>query len=249
MLAANAAPAVFDARAAAVAALQAEIDAEEEEERATSAEDASRLAAERRERANRASRDCPYLDTVNRALLDFDFEKCCSVSLSPNNVYACLVCGKYFAGRGPNTHAYTHSLEATHHVFMNLHTGKVYCLPDAYEIVDRSLDDIRHVLDPTFTPAQIEETETKKMWSRGLDGTDYLTGAIGLNNLKATDYVNVVLQALMRVKPVRNFFLRSARGGDESGGGGGGAAAAAETRVRSIHWSPYDPVRVVDADP
>ena len=28
--------------------------------------------------------------------LDFDFEKCCSVSLSPINVYACLVCGKYF---------------------------------------------------------------------------------------------------------------------------------------------------------
>lgn len=28
--------------------------------------------------------------------LDFDFEKCCVVSLSPVNVYACLVCGKYF---------------------------------------------------------------------------------------------------------------------------------------------------------
>jgi len=28
--------------------------------------------------------------------LDFDFEKCCVVSLSPINVYACLVCGKYF---------------------------------------------------------------------------------------------------------------------------------------------------------
>lgn len=28
--------------------------------------------------------------------LDFDFEKCCSVSLSPINVYVCLVCGKYF---------------------------------------------------------------------------------------------------------------------------------------------------------
>jgi hypothetical protein len=28
--------------------------------------------------------------------LDFDFEKCCSVSLSPINVYVCLVCSKYF---------------------------------------------------------------------------------------------------------------------------------------------------------
>ena len=37
----------------------------------------------------------------------------------------------------------------------------------------------------------------------GLDGTDYLTGAVGLNSLRATDYVNVVLQSLMRVGPVR----------------------------------------------
>lgn len=53
------------------------------------------------------SRLCPYLDTINRHMLDFDFEKLCSVSLSRINVYACLVCGKYFQGRGPNTHAYT----------------------------------------------------------------------------------------------------------------------------------------------
>ena len=31
-------------------------------------------------------------------MLDFDFEKLCSVSLSHLNVYACLVCGKYFQG-------------------------------------------------------------------------------------------------------------------------------------------------------
>lgn len=44
------------------------------------------------------SRYCPYLDTINRGLLDFDFEKLCSISLSKINVYACLVCGKYFQG-------------------------------------------------------------------------------------------------------------------------------------------------------
>jgi hypothetical protein len=42
------------------------------------------------------SRQCPYLDTIDRNVLDFDFEKLCSVSLSRINVYACLVCGKYF---------------------------------------------------------------------------------------------------------------------------------------------------------
>ena len=31
--------------------------------------------------------------------LDFDFEKCCSVSLTHVNVYVCLVCGKYFQVR------------------------------------------------------------------------------------------------------------------------------------------------------
>ena len=41
---------------------------------------------------------CPYLDTINRHVLDFDFEKLCSISLSRINVYACLVCGKYFQG-------------------------------------------------------------------------------------------------------------------------------------------------------
>lgn len=123
-------------------------------------------------------RECPYLDTVNRQViipstylpfiyiqrievsnrpflfetqvLDFDFEKFCSVSLSNLNVYGCLVCGKYFQGRARKSHAYTHSLEMGHHVFINLHTEKIYCLPDGYEVSDPSLDDIRSVLNPRF---------------------------------------------------------------------------------------------------
>lgn len=65
-------------------------------------------------------------------------------------MYACLVCGKYYQGRGQKSHAYTHSLEAGHHVYINLRTEKVYCLPDGYEINDPSLDDIRHVLNPRY---------------------------------------------------------------------------------------------------
>lgn len=48
-------------------------------------------------------RKCPYLDTVNRQLLDFDMEKLCSVTLTNMNVYSCLVCGSFFQGRGQNT--------------------------------------------------------------------------------------------------------------------------------------------------
>ena len=63
-----------------------------------------------------------------------------------------------------------HALEAGHHMFMKLETGKVYCLPDGYEIEDRSLDDIRHVLNPTFTAKELAVVDAGCAWSRSLDG-------------------------------------------------------------------------------
>jgi len=170
-------------------------------------EDDVRRAPERRPRQVELRRDCPYLDTVNRQVLDFDFEKFCSISLSNLNVYACLVCGKYFQGRGLKSHAYTHSLEAGHHVFINLQTERAYCLPDGYEINDPSLEDIRHVLNPRFTKEQVLNLDKNKQWSRALDGSNYVPGMVGLNNIKETDFVNVTIQSLMRVTPLRNFFL------------------------------------------
>ncbi|CAN6206873.1 unnamed protein product [Urochloa humidicola] len=170
-------------------------------------EDDVRRAPERRPRQVELRRDCPYLDTVNRQVLDFDFEKFCSISLSNLNVYACLVCGKYFQGRGLKSHAYTHSLEAGHHVFINLQTERAYCLPDGYEINDPSLEDIRHVLNPRFTKEQVLQLDKNKQWSRALDGSNYLPGMVGLNNIKETDFVNVTIQSLMRITPLRNFFL------------------------------------------
>jgi uncharacterized UBP type Zn finger protein len=85
-------------------------------------------------------RKCPYLDTINPQLLDFDFEKVCSISLSDQNVYACLVCGKYFKGRGKNTHAFTHSVQNGHHVFINLSNDKIYCLPGMYVFIGIALN-------------------------------------------------------------------------------------------------------------
>ncbi|VAI68670.1 unnamed protein product [Triticum turgidum subsp. durum] len=180
---------------------------EEEEDEDDEEEEDERRAPERRPRQVELRRDCPYLDTVNRQVLDFDFEKFCSISLSNLNVYVCLVCGKYYQGRGLKSHAYTHSLEAGHHVFINLQTEKVYCLPDGYEINDPSLEDIRHVLNPRFAREQVKILDKNKQWSRALDGSNYLPGMVGLNNIKETDFVNVTIQSLMRITPLRNFFL------------------------------------------
>ena len=116
------------------------------------------------------SRSCPYLDTINRSVLDFDFEKLCSVTLSPLNVYACLVCGIYYQGRGINTPAYVHSGETDHHVFMNLHTLKFFCIPDNYEIIDSSLDDIKLVCNPIFPDEVIRKLGTNERVCRPITG-------------------------------------------------------------------------------
>ena len=98
---------------------------------------------------------CPYLDTVDRSVLDFDYEKVCSVTLSTSSVYACLVCGAFFRGRAVGTPAHTHSLAADHHVFLCLATQRAYCLPDDYEIGGHALDDMRRVLDPRYSAADV----------------------------------------------------------------------------------------------
>ncbi|CAH0488867.1 unnamed protein product [Peronospora farinosa] len=157
-------------------------------------------------------RKCPYLDTVNHQLLDFDFEKVCSISLSDQNVYACLVCGKYFKGRGRNTHAFTHSVQSSHHVFINLQTDRIYCLPDNYEVVDHTLKPVQDALRPTFEAAQIARLDENRILAQDAFGVSYLPGFIGLNNLKHTDYINVVVQALAHVPPLRDFFLANKTG-------------------------------------
>ncbi|KFD52615.1 hypothetical protein M514_06462 [Trichuris suis] len=156
---------------------------------------------------HKASRSCPYLDSINRQVLDFDFEKQCSVSLSHLNVYACLVCGKYFQGRGTNTHAYTHSVDIGHRVFLNLQTLRFYCLPDNYEIIDSSLNDIKFLLQPTYSFEQIQKLGKSTKLSRAFDGTTYYPGIVGLNIIKNNDYCNVVLHALSHVPPLRDYFL------------------------------------------
>ncbi|KAL7058278.1 hypothetical protein AAHC03_017118 [Spirometra sp. Aus1] len=153
------------------------------------------------------SRTCPYLDTINRQMLDFDFEKLCSVSLSHLNVYACLVCGKYFQGRGSSTHAHTHSVNEDHHVFLNLETHRFYCLPDNYEIIDGSLEDITYLLNPTFLKTDIAQLDVSSSMVRAYNGLTYYPGFVGLNNIKANDYCNVILQLLSHISPLRDFFL------------------------------------------
>ncbi|KAG8387673.1 hypothetical protein BUALT_Bualt02G0045800 [Buddleja alternifolia] len=125
---------------------------------------------------NGTTRDCPFLDTVDRKCLDFDFVKKMLLNWSERR---CLCMFERF-----------------------------YCLPDGYEVIDPSLDDIRHVLNPRLTTEQVGQLDANRQWSWALDGSYYLPGMVGLSNIKeAPDFVNVTIQSLMRVTPLRNFFL------------------------------------------
>lgn len=66
----------------------------------------------------------------------------------------------------------------------------------------------KYVLNPTFSVEQIKAFDKNQKMSRAYDGTVYLPGIVGLNNIKANDYSNVVLQALVNIKPIRDHFLR-----------------------------------------
>jgi len=155
---------------------------------------------------------CPYLSTISRPSLDFDFEPTCSVTLVSNNIYCCLVCGVNFRGRSKQTPAYIHSVDEDHNVFMSLEKGTFWCLPDGYQIVDPSLDDITRAFKPVYSKEEIALIDSQTDLSRDLFGRRYLPGFVGLNNLNKTDCINATIQALVHVKPLRDFFLRCGDG-------------------------------------
>ncbi|KAI9748054.1 MAG: hypothetical protein M1815_003636 [Lichina confinis] len=167
----------------------------------------SALTSHRRQEAPAEGYTDLYLDTINRSVLDFDFEKLCSVTLSNINVYACLVCGRYYQGRGPKSHAYFHSLEVGHHVFVNMGTKRVYVLPEGYEVKSKSLEDIKFVVDPRYSKEAVAKLDTEPESSRDLAGKKYTPGFVGLNNIKENDYLNVIVHSLAHVPPLRNFFM------------------------------------------
>lgn len=155
----------------------------------------------------RRGSECPYMDTINRRSLDFDAEAVCCETLSIRNVYGCLVCGRYFAGRGRSSPAYAHSMRSSHHLFINVQTTLVYCLPEQYEVRDSSLADIRTALRPIFTRSDVATLDNRPRHVRLLDGERRLRGVVGLDNLGKTDGIAVTFQLLLCARPVRDALL------------------------------------------
>ena len=99
----------------------------------------------------------------------------------------------------------------------------MYILPESYEVKTAALDDIKYVINPTFTKPQVSKLDKENPEKYTLTNERYIPGTpschliskllilragfVGINNIKANDYVNVVLQILTHVPPLRNFFI------------------------------------------
>jgi U4/U6.U5 tri-snRNP-associated protein 2 len=82
------------------------------------------------------------------------------------------------AGRGKTTPAYSHSLNEEHHVYINLQTLKVYILPESYEVKSAALDDIKYVVNPTFTKSQITKLDKENQEKYTLTNEKYIPGKL-----------------------------------------------------------------------
>ena len=73
---------------------------------------------------------------------------------------------------------------------------------------DSSLDDIKYVLNPTFDRDHIAHLDKNDKLSRAIDGSMYSPGIVGMNNIKANDYCNVVLQVSGPISLISYYFIK-----------------------------------------
>jgi U4/U6.U5 tri-snRNP-associated protein 2 len=86
-------------------------------------------------------------------------------------------------------------------------TLKVYVLPESYEVKNKTLDDIKYVVNPTYTRPDVAKLDKEVVMKWDLGKKKYIPGFVGLNNIKANDYLNVVAHALGHVPPLRNYLM------------------------------------------
>lgn len=66
---------------------------------------------------------------------------------------------------------------------------------------------LQQFLKPSYTRDDVTDLKNKAIYAKSLDGTDYIPGCIGLNNIGNTDFFNVVIHAICSVIPLRNKLL------------------------------------------
>jgi U4/U6.U5 tri-snRNP-associated protein 2 len=59
---------------------------------------------------------------------------------------------------------------------MNLDTLKIYLLPEGHEVIDESLEDIKYVVNPFYTPEQVAKIDKESRTGHDLANKPYVPG-------------------------------------------------------------------------
>lgn len=70
------------------------------------------------------------------------------------------------------------------------------------------MDDIKYALNPTYKKSQIEQLDKNTETVRAQDGYSYLPGIVGFNNINQMSPINAILQSLVRIPKLRDFFIQ-----------------------------------------
>ncbi|KAG0668698.1 hypothetical protein C6P45_004473 [Maudiozyma exigua] len=192
--------------------------------RRLSISDDSDMPDQKRQKASSESELSPedlhqLIRTINNKKLDFDSDRICSVTLTKLNIYGCLTCGKFFKGYKERSPAFLHSISENHRLFISLknHPNNIIVLPDELEIngttpllsrQDQKLvHDIIFATNPTYDKTLIQSFPQKCH-----DCTQdqlYYNGYVGLNKSisNGITYINVLVQLLAHIIPIRDYFL------------------------------------------
>ncbi|OMJ21963.1 putative mRNA-splicing protein ubp10, partial [Smittium culicis] len=82
------------------------------------------------------------------------------------------------------------------------------CLDFDFEkICSVTLSDQNAVIDPRYTEQDVLSLDKTYSISYDLNRSKYRPGFVGLNNIKANDYINVIIQALAHIPIIRNMLL------------------------------------------
>lgn len=61
-------------------------------------------------------------------------------------------------------------------MFINIQSLKVYVLPESYEVKNKTLDDIKYVVNPTYTKEDVKRLDTQRVERMDLAKRKYIPG-------------------------------------------------------------------------
>jgi U4/U6.U5 tri-snRNP-associated protein 2 len=137
---------------------------------------------------------------IHRDVLDFDDDLRCSITLSKENLYVCLSCGKCLSGGSQHSPLIEHFMSSLHSVALRLADSKIVALPDFEPIPDHpAFEDIKFCANPTYESTTLTLVEE----SIGLNKA----GFYGLDPLSPSHGRISVLRFLSVIRPLRDFLL------------------------------------------